>query len=179
MSRLGKMPINLPEGVTATFEGTLLTVKGPKGELKREIKAPASVSIADGVLTVTVDREAKDASAYWGLFRTLANNMVTGVKTGFTKKLEINGVGYRAALSGTNLNLNLGYSHPIVFPLPTGVTAVVEGNSITLTSIDNELLGNTAYKIRKLRAPEPYKGKGVKYSDETLRRKAGKTAAKK
>ncbi|MGE5426134.1 MAG: 50S ribosomal protein L6 [Bacillota bacterium] len=179
MSRLGKLPIKLPEGVSASFQDGILFVKGPKGELKREIKAPATAAIADGVLTVSVDRAAKNASAYWGLYRTLANNMVKGVKEGFTKKLEINGVGYRAAVSGTNLNLNLGYSHPIVFPLPAGITAAVEANAITLSGIDNELLGNTAYKIRKFRAPEPYKGKGVKYADEILRRKAGKTAAKK
>ncbi len=179
MSRLGKMPINLPEGVTAQFENGILTVKGPKGELSRAIKAPATAEIADGVLKITVDLQAKDASAYWGLYRALADNMVTGVKTGFTKKLEINGVGYRAAVSGNNLNLSLGYSHPIEFHLPTGISAVVEGNAITLSGIDNELLGNTAYKVRKLRTPEPYKGKGVKYAEEVLRRKAGKTAAKK
>lgn len=179
MSRLGKMPIKLPEGVSAQFQNGILSVKGPKGELSREIKAPAKAEIADGVLRISVDQTAKDASAYWGLYRTLASNMVKGVKEGFTKKLEINGVGYRVALSGNKLNLNLGYSHPIEFPLPAGITAVVEGNTITLSSINNELLGNTAYKVRKLRAPEPYKGKGVKYADEILRRKAGKTATKK
>jgi large subunit ribosomal protein L6 len=179
MSRLGKLPINLPEGVSAQFQNGILSVKGPKGELSREIKAPASVEVVDGSLRVSVDQNAKDASAYWGLYRALADNMVTGVKVGFTKKLEINGVGYRAAVSGNKLNLSLGYSHPIEFPLPTGISAVVEGNAITLSGIDNELLGNTAYKVRKLRVPEPYKGKGVKYADEVLRRKAGKTAAKK
>ncbi|MBN2884407.1 50S ribosomal protein L6 [Patescibacteria group bacterium] len=179
MSRLGKLPINLSAGVSAKFEGGILTVKGPKGELSREIKAPAIVEISEGLLKINVDLEAKDASAYWGLYRALANNMVIGVTTGFTKKLEINGVGYRAALSGNKLNLNLGYSHPIEFQLPTGITAVVEGNTITLSGVSNELLGDTAYKIRKLRIPEPYKGKGVKYSDEIVRRKAGKTAAKK
>ena len=177
MSRLGKLPINLPEGVSAQFNNGVIIVKGPKGELSRAIKAPATVEIADGVLTVSVDKEAKDASAYWGLYRTLINNMVIGVKTGFTKKLEINGVGYRAAVSGNKLNLNLGYSHPIEFVLPVGISAAVEGNAITLSGINNELLGDTAFKVRKLRAPEPYKGKGVKYSDEILRRKAGKTAA--
>jgi len=179
MSRLGKLPINLSAGVTAKFENGILTVKGPKGELSREIKAPAIVEIAENAIKISVDLEAKDASAYWGLYRALANNMVIGVTTGFTKKLEINGVGYRAALSGNKLNLNLGYSHPIEFPLPAGISAVVEGNTITLSGINNELLGDTAYKIRKLRIPEPYKGKGVKYSDEVIRRKAGKTAAKK
>ena len=179
MSRLGKLPINLPEGVSAQFQNGRLTVKGPKGELVREIKAPAKIEIAEGVLRVTVDLAAKDASAYWGLYRALVNNMVQGVKTGFSKKLEINGVGYRAAVSGNKLNLNLGYSHPIEFVLPAGISAAVEGNAITLSGINNELLGDTAFKIRKLRTPEPYKGKGVKYADEVIRRKAGKTAAKK
>ncbi len=179
MSRLGKLPINLPEGVSAQFQNGRLTVKGPKGELVREIKAPAKIEIAEGVLHVAVDLAAKDASAYWGLYRALVNNMVQGVKIGFSKKLEINGVGYRAAVSGNKLNLNLGYSHPIEFVLPAGISAAVEGNVITLSGINNELLGDTAFKIRKLRAPEPYKGKGVKYADEVIRRKAGKTAAKK
>ena len=179
MSRLGKLPIKLPEGVTAQFQGGILTVKGPKGELSRAIKAPATVEIGDGLLIIGVDKEAKDASAYWGLYRALVNNMVQGVKIGFSKKLEINGVGYRAAVSGNKLNLNLGYSHPIEFVLPAGISAAVEGNVITLSGINNELLGDTAFKIRKLRAPEPYKGKGVKYADEVIRRKAGKTAAKK
>jgi large subunit ribosomal protein L6 len=179
MSRLGKLPIKLSAGVSAQFQNGILSVKGPKGELKREIKAPATVEITEGFLRVNVDLKAKDASAYWGLYRALADNMVTGVTSGFSKKLEINGVGYRAAVSGNKLNLNLGYSHPIEFVLPVGISAIVEGNAITLSGIDNELLGNTAFKVRKLRAPEPYKGKGVKYADEILRRKAGKTAAKK
>lgn len=179
MSRLGKLPIQLPAGVSAQFQDGVLTVKGPKGELSRVIKAPATIEINGQELKVSVDLEAKDASAYWGLYRALANNMVIGVSDGFVKKLEINGVGYRAALSGNKLNLNLGYSHPIEFPLPAGISAVVEGNVITLSAINNELLGDTTYKIRKLRIPEPYKGKGVKYVDEVLRRKAGKTAAKK
>jgi large subunit ribosomal protein L6 len=179
MSRLGKLPINLPQGVSAQFKDGVILVKGPKGELSREIKAPATITINDQELIVSVDLEAKDASAYWGLYRALVNNMVTGVSEGFIKKLEINGVGYKAAVSGENLNLSLGYSHPIVFNLPKGVSASVEGNVITLSSIDNELLGNTAHKIRAFRKPEPYKGKGVKYVGEIIRRKAGKTAAKK
>lgn len=179
MSRLGKMPINLPAGTSAKFENGILSVKGPKGELSRAIKAPAIVEITTECIKISVDLQAKDASAYWGLYRALANNMVTGVSVGFTRKLEINGVGYRAALSGNKLNLNLGYSHPIEFVLPEGISATVEANVITLTGINNELLGDTAYKIRKFRVPEPYKGKGVKYAEEVIRRKAGKTAAKK
>ncbi len=179
MSRLGKLPIKLSAGVSAQFKEGLLTIKGPKGELPSAIKTQASIEITEEFVRVNVDLAAKDASAYWGLYRALVDNMVTGVTTGFSKKLEINGVGYRAAVSGNKLNLNLGYSHPIEFVLPAGISAAVEGNAITLSGIDNELLGNTAFKVRKLRVPEPYKGKGVKYADEVLRRKAGKTAAKK
>lgn len=179
MSRLGKLPIKLPAGVSAQFKAGRLSVKGPKGELSREIKAPASVSINESEIIISVDQEAKNFSAYWGLYRALANNMVVGVSEGFSKKLEINGVGYKANTSANKLNLNLGYSHPIEFVLPEGITAVVEGNAITLSGIDNELLGNTAHKVRAFRKPEPYKGKGVKYAEEVIRRKAGKTAAKK
>lgn len=179
MSRLGKLPIKLPTGVSAVFKDGRLSVKGSKGELSREIKFPATVSISETEITVSVDKEAKNFSAFWGLYRALANNMVLGVSEGFTKKLEINGVGYRASISGSKLNLNLGYSHPIEFILPDGISAVVEGNTITLSGIDNELLGNIAHKIRAFRKPEPYKGKGVKYAGEIIRRKVGKTAAKK
>lgn len=179
MSRLGKLPITLPAGVTVAFENNILTVKGPKGELKREIKKPVLLTISEKEIIVSVeDTTAPKQRAFWGLFRGLISNMVTGVSVGFVKKLEINGVGYRAAVAGRVLNLNLGYSHPIVFALPEGIDATVEGNVIVLSGISNELLGNTAYKIRKFRKPEPYKGKGVKYSTEVIRRKAGKSAAK-
>ena len=179
MSRLGKLPITLPAGVTVAFENNILTVKGPKGELKREIKKPVLLTISEKEIIVSVeDTTAPKQRAFWGLFRGLISNMVTGVSVGFVKKLEINGVGYRAAVAGRVLNLNLGYSHPIVFALPEGIDAIVEGNVITLSGISNELLGNTAYKVRKFRKPEPYKGKGVKYSTEVIRRKAGKSAAK-
>lgn len=178
MSRLGKLPINLPQGVSAQFNDGLIVVKGPKGELSREIKFPAKLEIKDQEIIVSVDLEAKNATAYWGLYRALVKNMVIGVSEGFEKKLEINGVGYRAAVSANKINLNLGYSHPIEFELPEGVDAKVEANIITLSSINNELLGNVANKIRSFRKPEPYKGKGVKYVDEIIRRKAGKTATK-
>lgn len=179
MSRLGKLPIKLPAGVTAQFKAGILSVKGPKGELAREIKLPATITISETEIVVSVDKEAKNFSAFWGLYRALANNMVVGVSDGYSKKLEINGVGYKANTSGNKLNLSLGYSHPIEFILPEGISAVVEGNAITLSGIDNELLGNTAHKVRAFRKPEPYKGKGVKYAEEVIRRKAGKTAAKK
>lgn len=179
MSRLGKLPINLPQGVSAQFKDGIISVKGPKGELSREIKSPATVTVNEQELVLSVDIKAKNASAYWGLYRALVKNMVIGVSEGFEKKLEINGVGYKVAVNAGKINLSLGYSHPIEFNLPQGVTASAEGNVITLSSIDNELLGNTAHKIRSFRKPEPYKGKGVKYVGEVIRRKAGKTAAKK
>jgi len=179
MSRLGKLAIILPAGVTVSFDKNILTVKGPKGELKREIKKPVLLTINEKEILVSVeDTTAPKQRAFWGLFRGLINNMVTGVSVGFSKKLEINGVGYRASITGRTLNLSLGYSHPIVFVLPEGIDGVVEGNAITISGISNELVGNTAYKIRKFRKPEPYKGKGVKYSTEVIRRKAGKSAAK-
>jgi large subunit ribosomal protein L6 len=179
MSRLGKLPIILPAGVTVAFENNTLTVKGPKGELKREVKKPVVLTINEKEIVVSVEDSADQKQrAFWGLFRGLINNMVVGVSVGFIKKLEINGVGYRANVAGKVLNLSLGYSHPIVFNLPEGITATVEGNVIAISGIDNELIGNIAYKIRKFRKPEPYKGKGVKYETEVIRRKAGKSAAK-
>ncbi len=178
MSRLGKLPINLPAGVTAVMKNDCLVVKGPLGELSLVIVEPVKLEIVDQQIKVSVDNNHKQAKAFWGLFKSLINNMVEGVHAGFNKKLEINGVGYRAALSGETLKLNLGYSHPIDFVLPSGVKAVVEGNTITLSSIDKKLLGDTAFKIRNFRPPEPYKGKGIKYAEEVIRRKAGKTAAK-
>ena len=179
MSRLGKLPIILPAGVTVAFENNTLTVKGPKGELKREVKKPVVLTINEKEIVVSVeDSTDQKQRAFWGLFRGLINNMIIGVSVGFTKKLEINGVGYRANVAGKILNLSLGYSHPIIFTLPEGITATVEGNVIAISGIDNELIGNVAYKIRKFRKPEPYKGKGVKYQNEVIRRKAGKSAAK-
>lgn len=178
MSRLGKLPIILPAGVSAELKNSTLTVKGPKGELKLAIKLGILMTISAEEINVSVAPDMKTGGAFWGLFRSLINNMVLGVSLGFSKKLEINGVGYRVAASGQKLTLNLGFSHPIEFILPDGITAVVEGNSITLSGADKKLVGETAARIRKLRKPEPYKGKGIKYSDEIVRRKAGKSAAK-
>jgi len=179
MSRLGKLPIKFDSGVQVRAEGQKLFFKGPKGELNLDINPVIAVQINAGELLVTPqDKNHKQASALWGLVWSLVRNAVEGVSQGFTKKLEINGVGYRAAVNGNKLNLNLGYSHPLEFPLPVGITALVEGNTITLAGISKSLLGETAAQIRKLRQPEPYKGKGVKYSDEIIRRKAGKAAAK-
>jgi large subunit ribosomal protein L6 len=179
MSRLGKLPIKLLPGVTATLAEGKLVFKGPKGELTLAIHPSVEVKIADGeILVAPYDRASKNASAYWGLMWSLIKNNVEGVGIGFTKKLEINGVGYRAAVSGTKLNMSLGFSHPVEFTLPVGVTATVAGNVISLMSADKVVLGETAAQIRRIRKPEPYKGKGVKYSDEVIRRKAGKAAAK-
>jgi len=179
MSRLGKLPIKIPAGVTATLNDKEIIVKGPKGELKVPLNPIIAVKVeGDDIIIAPFSRETKNASAMWGLVWSLVRNAVIGASVGFTKKLEINGVGYRAAVSGNKLNLSLGFSHPIEFPLPVGVSAVVEGNAITLASASKAQVGEVASQIRKLRKPEPYKGKGVKYSDEIIRRKAGKSATK-
>jgi len=179
MSRLGKLPIKLLPGVQMSIVGDQMVFKGPKGELKLAVNPMVSVKEENGELLVApVDKEANNASAMWGLIWSLVRNANEGVGLGFTKKLEINGVGYRAAVNGNKLNMSLGFSHPIDFTLPEGVSATVTGNTISLTSADKVVLGETAANIRKIRKPEPYKGKGVKYSDEIIRRKAGKAAAK-
>lgn len=179
MSRLGKLPISIPNGVEVKIDKKSITVKGPKGELKRDIIDCVKVESVEGKLIVSVAHpEIKKEKAYWGLYRSLINNMVEGVANGFSRKLEIIGVGYRVAVAGDKLNFNLGYSHPIVFQLPKGISATAEANVLTLSGFDNHLLGNTAAKIRNLRKPEPYKGKGIKYQEEVIIRKEGKTAAK-
>jgi large subunit ribosomal protein L6 len=179
MSRLGKLPIKIPAGVSATLTDKEIIVKGPKGELKVALNPIIAVKVeGEDIIIAPYDRNTKNASAMWGLVWSLVRNAVIGASVGFTKKLEINGVGYRAAAVGNKLNMSLGFSHPIEFPLPVGVTAVVEGNTITLASASKGQVGEVASQIRKLRKPEPYKGKGVKYSDEIIRRKAGKSATK-
>ncbi len=179
MSRLGKLPIKLPAGVQVTTNDQTIVFKGPKGELKIAQNKSISVKVENNELIIApYDRASKNASAMWGLVWSLARNSVIGVSTGFTKKLEINGVGYRAAAVPGKLNMSLGFSHPIEFKLPVGITAIVEGNAITLSGADKAVVGETAAQIRKIRKPEPYKGKGIKYSDEIIRRKAGKAAAK-
>jgi large subunit ribosomal protein L6 len=179
MSRIGKLPIEIPAGVKVSIDNLIVTVTGPKGTLSRAILDTVSVSTTDKSLTVArVDDSIKARSAH-GLTRTLINNMVTGVTKGFERALEINGVGYRAELKGDVLNLSLGYSHPINFQLPKGITVEVDKmTKLLVKGIDRELVGQTAAKIREFRSPEPYKGKGVKYADETILRKAGKTGKK-
>lgn len=175
MSRIGKQPIVLPAGVTASVDQGVITVKGPKGELKQELHPHVLVEPLDGVLSVTVlDSTEKQDRALWGLFRALLQNMVTGVFQGFEKKLEVNGVGYKAQVSGKKLVLNLGYSHPIDFPFPDDITIAVEKNMITISGVDKQQVGEIAAQIRAFRKPEPYKGKGIKYIDEHIRRKVGK-----
>jgi large subunit ribosomal protein L6 len=181
MSRIGKEPIILPSGVTVTLSGKTLTVKGPKGELKRDFnnKEIALIIEENRILVTKAEGSSRAAAALWGLYRSLFSNMVIGVSEGFSKKLEINGVGYRASVSGSKLTLMLGFSHPIEYQLPAGINVIVEGNVVTVSGFDKELVGETAAKIRRFRKPEPYKGKGVKYVDEVIRRKASKTAAAK
>ena len=176
MSRIGKRPVPIPKDVSIDLAGNELTVKGPKGTLQRSIDPGVSVRTEDGNVVVEVGQESKNARAVHGLFRALIANMVTGVSQGFERTLEIVGVGYRAEVAGGTVTFHLGYSHPIPFPLPTGIEAREEKGNVILNGIDKELLGETAAKMRALRKPEPYKGKGVRYSDETVRRKAGKSA---
>jgi len=179
MSRLGKLPIKLPNGVQVSISQNDLVFKGPKGELHLKPNTLVEIKLDNNEIIVKPrDAKEKNASAMWGLMWSLVKNSIQGVSEGFIKKLEVNGVGYRATVNGNKLNLNLGFSHPVEFPLPTGVSAIVEGNTITLSGADKGLIGETAAQIRKIRKPEPYKGKGIKYSDEVIRRKAGKSAAK-
>jgi len=179
MSRIGKKPISIVSGVKVALDGQNIKVEGPKGHLERIIHETVEVKMEADQLLVT-SRLNPNGSALQGLSRSLIANMVDGVTTGFSKILEINGVGYRAELKGSNLNLSLGYSHPIEYALPKGISAEVDtkANRITVSGIDKELVGATAAKIRSFREPEPYKGKGIKYADERILRKAGKTGAK-
>jgi len=180
MSRIGKLPVEVPAGVTITLEdGNMMTVKGPKGTLSRKLSPDMNIAQEDGQLVITRPSDLKRFKAMHGLTRTLINNMVVGVTQGYTKRLEINGTGYRAAKAGSKLTLNLGYSHPVEMTDPDGVSSEVEGNNkIIITGIDKEKVGQYAADIRSKRAPEPYKGKGIKYETERIRRKAGKAGKK-
>lgn len=179
MSRVGKKPIAIPEKVKVVYQGGELSVQGQKGKLSRPIHPAVTIKVQDGVLSVEPLQSDKSSQALQGLTRSLVMNMVTGVDSGFARVLEINGIGYRAEVKGQSLILMLGYSHPINFSLPDGVSASVERNNIIkLEGIDKELLGQTAASIRRLRPPEPYKGKGIKFVEEYIRRKAGKTGTK-
>ncbi|HAY55880.1 MAG TPA: 50S ribosomal protein L6 [Flavobacteriales bacterium] len=183
MSRIGKNPITVPSGVELSIQGNVVSVKGPKGELTQEVDENLGLEFADNVLTLTRPNDEKDTRAKHGLYRALIQNMVVGVSEGYTVQLQMVGVGFRAASQGQRLNLSLGYSHPIILELPSEVKVAAETNKgeaplVTLSSHDKQLLGTVAAKIRSLRKPEPYKGKGVRFLGEQIRRKAGKTAAK-
>ena len=179
MSRIGRMPIAIPAGVTVEIaENNKVTVKGPKGTLTRVLVPEMEIKVEGAEITVTRPNDLKRMKSLHGLTRTLINNMVVGVTSGYEKKLEVNGVGYRAAKAGKKLTLSLGYSHPVEMEDPEGIESVVEGNVITVKGIDKEKVGQYAAEIRDKRRPEPYKGKGIKYSDEVIRRKVGKTGKK-
>ncbi|MBP3802097.1 MAG: 50S ribosomal protein L6 [Clostridia bacterium] len=175
MSRIGNKPITVPAGVEVKLDGNHLTVKGPKGTLERDINKNISLEIDGNVINVKRVNDQAENRALHGLTRTLINNMLTGVVNEFTKDLEVNGVGYKVQKQGNNLNLSLGYSHPVVFTAPEGISFDVNQNVITVRGIDKELVGQTAAEIRTKRPPEPYGGKGIKYATETIRRKEGKT----
>ena len=180
MSRIGRMPIAVPAGVTVEIaENNVVTVKGPKGTLTRTLAPEMDIKLEGAQIVVTRPNDLKRMKSLHGLTRTLINNMVVGVTNGYEKKLEVNGVGYRAAKSGKKLTLSLGYSHPVEMEDPEGIESVVEGqNVIIVKGIDKEKVGQYAAEIRDKRRPEPYKGKGIKYADETIRRKVGKTGKK-
>lgn len=179
MSRIGKKPISVPEKTQLTYKDRILTVKGAKGTLTQTIHSAVELTLEDGSISVSCVKDDRQSRAFQGMTRSLIDNMVTGVSNGFERTLEINGIGYRAELKGKQIVLSLGFSHPVEFDLPEGITADVEKNTvIKLSGIDKEVLGRTAAKIRGLRPPEPYKGKGVKYAEERIIRKAGKTGTK-
>jgi large subunit ribosomal protein L6 len=175
MSRVGKLPIGIPSGVTITVDPDTITVTGPKGELKQFTMPGITVAQEDGQVIVTRANDEPKMRAKHGLMRALINNMVVGVGTGFSKKLEINGVGFRVALVGQDLKMSLGFSHEVIYHLPQGITAVVEQNTITVNGISKQQVGQVAAEIRALKKPEPYKGKGIKYEGERILRKSGKS----
>ena len=181
MSRIGKMPISIPAGVEVTMgEGNLITVKGPKGTLTQKLSEKMTLTREDGVIVVTRPNDEKENRSLHGLTRTLLNNMVIGVTEGFKKELDVNGVGYRVAKEGNKLNMNIGFSHPVIMEEPEGITIEVPSpNNIVINGTDKQKVGQFAAEVRGKRPPEPYKGKGIKYTDEVIRRKEGKTGVKK
>ncbi len=179
MSRIGKLPITIPQGVKISLADSVIKAEGPKGTLARRIMSAVDVAVDDSKIVVTRANDGIEARSAHGLTRTLINNMIIGVTKGFETSLDITGVGYRAEAKDKVLNLSLGYSHPINFPLPDGITVEVEKmTKVLVKGIDKELVGQTAAKIRSFRGPEPYKGKGIRYTNETIMRKAGKTGKK-
>lgn len=179
MSRIGKLPVTIPQGVTVTVDKDTVSVEGPKGKLTQHYDPLVSISVENGVCVVARKNDSKRARSFHGLYRKLLDNMVVGVSQGFAKTLLINGVGYRAEVQGTSVLLNLGFSMPIEFPIPEGLTITAEGpTKITVSGINREKVGQAAAEIRSLRPPEPYKGKGVKYENEVIARKVGKAGIK-
>lgn len=178
MSRIGRKPITVPTGVTVNLNATHATVTGPKGTLELDLLEGIEAKLEGDTLIVSKSVETAETGRAYGLMRTLLANMVTGVSAGYTRRLEINGVGFRAAVNGNTINLSIGLSHPVAFALPAGVEAKVEKNIITLSGYDKQVVGQVAANLRALKKPEPYKGKGIKYVEERIRRKAGKAATK-
>jgi len=177
MSRIGKQHLSIPTGVTVALVDGVLTVTGPKGILTRVVHPLVTIHMTDDVVTVdVVNKEDKQERSLWGTFASHIKNMIVGVTIGFSRQLEVNGVGYRVAMQGTDLKLDVGYSHPVIYTMPKTIIASVEKNVITVTGPDKELVGRVSAEIRAIRKPEPYKGKGIKYVDEIIRRKAGKSA---
>jgi large subunit ribosomal protein L6 len=175
MSRIGKKPIEVPQGVTASIDGQTISVKGPKGELAFLATDNVVVEMEDGMIAVKPQDTSQRARAAWGLSRTMVANLVEGVTKGFERRLEINGVGYRAAVQGSNLQINVGYSHEVLYPIPTGIKIETpKPTEIVVSGIDKQRVGQVAAEIRDFRRPEPYKGKGIKYAEETIHRKEGK-----
>lgn len=175
MSRVGKLPIQIPSGVTITVDSDAIKVSGAKGNLETPQLEDITVKVEDGVLTVTRANDEPKVRAKHGLMRALINNMVVGVSQGFSKKLELNGVGYRVAMQGTDLKLNIGFSHDVIYKVPAGVSVTTEQNNMIVTGIDKQQVGQVAAEIRALKKPEPYKGKGIKYEGERILRKSGKS----
>jgi large subunit ribosomal protein L6 len=179
MSRVGKIIRKIPAGVTMDLVGDELKIKGPKGELSQKLHPLVTVILENDTVRVAIKNEnKKEEKALWGTFSSLIGGMIKGVTEGFKKQLEVNGVGYKVAMKGDDLHIEIGFSHPVEFKCPTGIKFSVEKNVITVEGFDKQLVGETAAQIRKIRKPEPYKGKGIKYMDEVIRRKAGKTSAK-
>ncbi len=176
MSRIGKKPIEIPKEVKVKIEGQKVKIEGPKGQLEREFRPEIKIEIKENKIFVSPKIETKKTKAFWGLTRALLANMVKGVTEGFEKKLQIEGLGYRAQMEGENLVLNVGFSHPVKISPPKGIKFSVQKNIISVSGIDKELVGQTAAKIRKVRPPEPYKGKGIRYLGEEIKRKVGKKA---
>lgn len=178
MSRIGKLPIAIPQGVKVAVTADLITVEGPKGKLEQDYKPDVSIKVEESKVTVIVNKDSKTAHSYHGLYRSLINNMVVGVSQGFSKSLIINGVGYRSEVKNDILILNLGYSQPIDYYIEEGITIICEGTKITVSGIDKQKVGQVSADIRSLRPPEPYKGKGIRYDNENIRRKIGKSGIK-